>query len=49
MGGLDQNVNAVPTTGYGSTGESQNAFHYTAPQTSTAFFTTDMTAAYNGT
>ncbi|KAM0751042.1 hypothetical protein T439DRAFT_288209, partial [Meredithblackwellia eburnea MCA 4105] len=49
MGGLNQNVEAVPTTTYGSSGDAQNALVYNVANSSTAYFTTDMTATYNGT
>lgn len=45
----NQNVNCNPTTKFGSTGEKQSAGTtvYNVPSSSTAFFTTDMTSAYN--
>jgi hypothetical protein len=46
----NQNVGANVTANFGSTGEAQGAApSYTPPSGSSAFFTTDMTAAYNGT
>lgn len=49
MGGLDQNVLGVPSTDFGTTGEVQDALVYNAPNASTAYFTADLTAQYNGT
>ncbi|KAL8278292.1 hypothetical protein RQP46_009324 [Phenoliferia psychrophenolica] len=49
MGGLDQNVLGVPTTGYGSSGDNQSALVYDIDGTSIAYFTTDLTDMYNGT
>lgn len=46
----NQNVGANVTANFGTTGEAQGAApSYTPPSGSSAFFTTDMTAAYNGT
>ncbi|GAA96245.1 hypothetical protein E5Q_02909 [Mixia osmundae IAM 14324] len=49
IGGLNQNVDAQPPTTYDSTAEAQDVLEYSAPSTSTAFFTADLTATYNGT
>ena len=49
MNGFDQNVLGIPTTGFGSSGDNQTAFAYTPVNSSTAFFTTDLTEMYNGT
>ncbi|KAJ9097204.1 hypothetical protein QFC21_004873 [Naganishia friedmannii] len=47
---LNQNVGANVTSNFGTTGDIQGAApSYTAPSGSSAFFTTDMTNAYNGT
>lgn len=43
MGGLDQNVLGVPTTGYGSSGDNQTALVYDIDGTSIAYFTADLT------
>jgi len=50
IGGTNQNVNCNPTTQFESTGEAQGSSTvYNVPSSSTAFFTTDMTSAYNQT
>mgnify|MGYP001580749331 FL=1 len=49
MGGQNQNVEGIPTTTFQTTGEKQDALVYTPANSSTAFFTTDMTEMYNGT
>ncbi|KAK4703243.1 hypothetical protein P7C70_g2976, partial [Phenoliferia sp. Uapishka_3] len=49
MGGLDQNVLGVPTTGFGSSGDNQASLVYDINGTSVAYFTADLTAMYNGT
>lgn len=49
MGGQDQNVLGVPTTNYGSTADVQSSLTFATANSSTAYFTTDMTDAYNGT
>ncbi|KAL8292314.1 hypothetical protein RQP46_001780 [Phenoliferia psychrophenolica] len=49
MGGLDQNVLGVPTTGYGSSGDAQTELEYSINGTSVAYFTADLTNMYNGT
>ena len=49
MGGLDQNVSAViPATTFGSTNEAQDALVYTPKNSSTAFYSADLTQVYNG-
>ncbi|KAF8519151.1 chondroitin AC/alginate lyase [Hysterangium stoloniferum] len=48
IGKLNQNVDAAPTAKFGTTGEAQGSSTvYTVPGTSTAFFTADITSAYN--
>ncbi|KAI5475736.1 heparinase II/III family protein [Pseudohyphozyma bogoriensis] len=42
----NQNVSTVPTTTFDTTGDVQTALDYTAPNSSTAFFTADMETAY---
>ena len=49
MGGLDQNVLGVPTTGFGSSGDNQSSLIYNIDGNSIAYFTADLTAMYNGT
>jgi len=50
IGAQNQNVAAAPSVQVGSTGEAQGSSTvYTVPDSSTAFFTTDMTSAYNQT
>ncbi|KAM0750669.1 hypothetical protein T439DRAFT_289176 [Meredithblackwellia eburnea MCA 4105] len=49
MGGQNQNVNAVPTTEFGSSGEQQDGLVYKPANASTAFMTADLSTAYNGT
>ncbi|QRV97475.1 heparinase II/III family protein [Ceratobasidium sp. AG-Ba] len=49
VNGGNQNVMAQPTVQYGSTGERQGSSTVmTVPDSSTAFFTTDLTQTYNG-
>ena len=48
MGGLNQNVEAVPTTTYGSSGDNQTDLVYNCANSSTAYFTADLTSTYNG-
>lgn len=48
MGGLNQNVSAVPTTTYGSSGDEQSKLVYTCANSSTAYFAADLTTTYNG-
>lgn len=47
----NQNVNAQPTTTFGTTGETQpgDTTVYSVPSTSKAFFTCDLTTTYFGT
>ncbi|KAI5474361.1 heparinase II/III family protein [Pseudohyphozyma bogoriensis] len=42
----NQNVSTVPTTTFNTTGETQDALDYTAPNSSTAYFIADMETAY---
>jgi len=51
IGKINQNVDCNPTTKFQSTGEKQSGGTtvYNVPSTSTAFFTADMTSAYNNT
>jgi hypothetical protein len=45
----NQNVNAEPTAQFGSTGTQQGAAPtFNVEDNDTAFFSTDMTSAYNG-
>jgi len=49
IGGQNQLVSSAPTVQHGTTNETQTADPaYQVPSTSTAYFTTDMTSAYNG-
>jgi hypothetical protein len=49
MGGNNQNVNALPTINYGSSGTTQGSSTVlTVPADSAAFFTCDLTTTYNG-
>lgn len=45
----NQDVIAVPTTTFNTTGDVQTALDYTPANASTAFFTADMSTAYGGT
>lgn len=48
INGQNQNVNAQPSTNYGSSGTNQGAApSFNVSSTDTAFFTTDMSSAYN--
>lgn len=49
LGNANQAVTMLPPTNFGSTGESQSSLGYSAPSTSAAFFTADLTTAYSGT
>jgi len=50
VGVENQNVNCAPTIQSGTTGEAQGSSTvYTVPSSSTAFFTTDLSSAYNQT
>ncbi|GAA5866724.1 hypothetical protein JCM8547_002738 [Rhodosporidiobolus lusitaniae] len=49
IGELNQNVDGVPTTTFGTTNETQTDLVYTAPNASTAYFTTDLSEMYNST
>lgn len=49
LNGDNQNVAGVPSTTFGSTGETQNALAFTVANSSTAFLTTDLTSMYNDT
>lgn len=49
LGGLDQNVLAIPTTTFGSTNDNQSSLVYNVGNSSTAYFTSNLTALYNGT
>jgi len=48
IGEANQLVSADPDTSYGSTNEAQTSLAYTVPTDSTAYFTTDMSSAYDG-
>lgn len=48
LNGLNQNVDAAPTTAYGSTGDKQSGISYEASGASTAFWYADLSASYNG-
>lgn len=48
MGGQNQNLSAVPTTTFGSSGDNQTSLVYNVANSSTAFFTADLTSTYNG-
>ncbi|GAA5880284.1 hypothetical protein JCM1840_007115, partial [Sporobolomyces johnsonii] len=47
--GTNQLVSGVPQTTFGTTGESQDALVYTAPNTSTAYFVADLSEMFNST
>ncbi|BGP24134.1 heparinase II/III family protein [Rhodotorula toruloides] len=49
IGDADQNVAGVPQTTFQSTGEAQDALDYTPANSSTAFFTADLSEMYNST
>ncbi|GAA5920603.1 hypothetical protein JCM6882_003417, partial [Rhodosporidiobolus microsporus] len=46
---LNQNVDGVPVTAFGSTNDTQDALVYSAPNASTAYFTAELTSFYNDT
>jgi hypothetical protein len=49
IGGENQLITAAPSVKHGTTGEAQSSDpSYTVPSTSTAWFTTDMSSAYDG-
>ena len=49
MAGLDQNVSGViPATAFGTTGENQTSLVYTPSNSSTAYYSADLTEIYNG-
>ncbi|GAA5928825.1 hypothetical protein JCM1841_003582 [Sporobolomyces salmonicolor] len=47
--GTNQLVSGVPQTTFDTTGESQDALAYTAPNTSTAYFVADLSEMFNST
>ncbi|KAK4704474.1 diacylglycerol diphosphate phosphatase / phosphatidate phosphatase, partial [Phenoliferia sp. Uapishka_3] len=49
MGGKDQNVEAIPTTTFGSSGDVQTSLVYNCANSSTAYFAANLTSTYNGT
>lgn len=49
IGDADQNVAGTPQTTFQSTGEAQDALNYTPTNSSTAFFTADLSEMYNST
>ena len=49
IGGRNQNPLAAPPTTYGSTGEAQTSLLYNPANSSTAYFTADLSTSYNDT
>lgn len=46
VGGANQLVTGVPTTTFGSTGDSQTSLSFTPPSTSTVYMTADLSSVY---
>lgn len=49
LNGANQIVDQSPTTNYDTTGEEQTALSYTVPDSSAAYFWSDLTTTYGGT